>query len=219
MSAPFRSPVPESTPRDRALFRVNPMSYLVIAIVVLSIAWPVTSYPLAFGWLVLLPIAFGWWVARTSTPARRRGGAPVDLAQPPVRSVGRGQGVMFPEGIRTPGHHSTVHSRWAGSPSMICPGSPRQRWTDPRPLQHSCSPARADLRRALPDERVRPKPFPRAARYQPPGRRARGRRRSAWVPSVRTAGSRPPGRSRRRTIRRAPRPHGPAPHPSSNRRT
>lgn len=67
MNAPFSSPVPESTPRDRALFRVNPMSYIVIAIIVLSIAWPVTAYPLALGWLVLLPIAFGWWVARTST--------------------------------------------------------------------------------------------------------------------------------------------------------
>ena len=67
MNAPFSSPVPESTPRDRALFRVNPMSYIVIAIIVLSVAWPVTAYPLALGWLVLLPIAFGWWVARTST--------------------------------------------------------------------------------------------------------------------------------------------------------
>ncbi|KAA0919485.1 PH domain-containing protein [Dietzia sp. ANT_WB102] len=67
MSAPFRSPVPESNPRDRALFRVNPMSYIVIAIFVLAILWPVTAYPLALGWLVLLPLAFGWWVARTWT--------------------------------------------------------------------------------------------------------------------------------------------------------
>ena len=67
MSAPFRAPVPESTPQDRALFRVNPMSYLVIAIFVIAIVWPITVYPLALGWLVLLPIAFAWWVARTRT--------------------------------------------------------------------------------------------------------------------------------------------------------
>ena len=67
MSAPFRAPVPESSPRDHALFRVNPMSYIVIAIFVLAILWPVTSYPVALGWLVLLPVAFGWWVARTWT--------------------------------------------------------------------------------------------------------------------------------------------------------
>ncbi|PAY23072.1 hypothetical protein CEY15_09730 [Dietzia natronolimnaea] len=67
MSAPFRAPHPESTPSDRALFRVNPMSYAVIVIVVLAILWPVSTYPVALGWLVLLPIAFGWWVARTNT--------------------------------------------------------------------------------------------------------------------------------------------------------
>ena len=67
MSAPFRAPHPESTPTDRALFRVNPMSYAVIAIFVLAILWPISAYPVALGWLVLLPIAFGWWVARTNT--------------------------------------------------------------------------------------------------------------------------------------------------------
>ena len=67
MSAAFKAPVPESTPRDRALFRVNPMSYIVIAIFLLAILWPVAAYPAALGWLVLLPLAFGWWVARTST--------------------------------------------------------------------------------------------------------------------------------------------------------
>lgn len=67
MSAAFRSPVPESTPRDRALFRVNPMSYIIIAIFLIAIAWPVTAYPVALGWLVLIPIAYAWWVARTST--------------------------------------------------------------------------------------------------------------------------------------------------------
>lgn len=67
MSASFRAPVPESTPSDRTLFRVNPMSYLIIAIFLLAIAWPVSAYPLALGWLVLLPIAFAWWVARTHT--------------------------------------------------------------------------------------------------------------------------------------------------------
>lgn len=67
MTAHFRAPVPESSPRDHALFRVNPMSYVAIAIFVLAILWPVTYYPVALGWLVLLPIAFGWWVARTWT--------------------------------------------------------------------------------------------------------------------------------------------------------
>ncbi|HMT49598.1 PH domain-containing protein [uncultured Dietzia sp.] len=67
MSAPFTAPLPESTPKDRALFRVNPMSYLVIGIVVMAILWPVTAYPATLGWLVLLPIGFGWWVARTNT--------------------------------------------------------------------------------------------------------------------------------------------------------
>lgn len=67
MSAAFRSPVPESTPRDHALFRVNPMSYIIIAIFLIAIAWPVTAYPLALGWLVLVPAAFAWWVARTRT--------------------------------------------------------------------------------------------------------------------------------------------------------
>ncbi|PTM88497.1 PH (Pleckstrin Homology) domain-containing protein [Dietzia psychralcaliphila] len=67
MSAPFRAPHPESTPTDRALFRVNPMSYAVIAIFVLAILWPISAYPVTLGWLVLLPIAFGWWVARTTT--------------------------------------------------------------------------------------------------------------------------------------------------------
>ena len=67
MSAPFRAPVPESTPRDRALFRVNPMSYIVIAILVVAILWPVAAYPLTLGWLVLIPLGFGWWIARTRT--------------------------------------------------------------------------------------------------------------------------------------------------------
>lgn len=67
MSAPFRAPVPESTPADRTLFRVNPMSYLILAVLLLAIIWPVTAYPLAFGWLVLIPVGFGWWVARTRT--------------------------------------------------------------------------------------------------------------------------------------------------------
>lgn len=67
MSASFRHPVPESTPADRTLFRVNPMSYIVIAVLVLAIAWPVSAYPAALGWLILLPVAFAWWVARTRT--------------------------------------------------------------------------------------------------------------------------------------------------------
>ena len=67
MSSSIRPPVPESTPRDRALFRVNPMSYLVVGILVLAILWPVAAYPVALGWLVLVPLGFGWWVARTRT--------------------------------------------------------------------------------------------------------------------------------------------------------
>ena len=67
MSASFRTPHPESTPTDPGLFRVNPMSYVVIVIFALAIVWPVTAYPVALGWLVLLPIGFGWWVARTQT--------------------------------------------------------------------------------------------------------------------------------------------------------
>lgn len=97
MSAPFRSPVPESSPRDRALFRVNPMSYVVIAIFVLAIVWPVTSYPLALGWLVLLPLAFGWWVARTWTRLDEDG---VRISSWRARNVvpwNEVKGVMFPK--------------------------------------------------------------------------------------------------------------------------
>lgn len=67
MTDSFRAPVPESTPRDRSLFRVNPMSYLVIGIFLPAILWPLATYPLALGWLILLPIGFAWWVARTRT--------------------------------------------------------------------------------------------------------------------------------------------------------
>jgi len=97
MNAPFRPPVPESTPRDRALFRVNPMSYIVIAVFVLAILWPVTAYPLALGWLVLLPVAFGWWVARTWTKLDEEG---VHISSwRSRRSVPWDQvsGVMFPK--------------------------------------------------------------------------------------------------------------------------
>lgn len=97
MSAPFRSPVPESSPNDRALFRVNPMSYVVIVIVVLAILWPITSYPLTLGWLILLPLAFGWWVARTRTRLDEDG---VHLTSwRSRRSVPWGdvKGVMFPK--------------------------------------------------------------------------------------------------------------------------
>lgn len=97
MSAAFRSPLPESTPRDHALFRVNPMSYIVIAIFLLAIAWPATSYPAALGWLVLLPVVFGWWVARTSTRLDEKG---VHLSNwRSRRSVpwSEVKGVMFPK--------------------------------------------------------------------------------------------------------------------------
>lgn len=97
MSAPFRAPLPESTPRDRTLFRVNPMSYIIIAIFLVAIAWPVTSYPVALGWLVLIPIGFGWWVARTSTRVDASG---VHLSSwRSSRSVpwDEVKGVMFPK--------------------------------------------------------------------------------------------------------------------------
>lgn len=97
MSSQFSAPVPESTPRDPSLFRVNPMSYVVIAVLVLSIAWPATAYPAALGWLVLLPVAFGWWVARTSTRLDEDG---VHLTSWRSRRTVRWEevkGVMFPK--------------------------------------------------------------------------------------------------------------------------
>lgn len=73
MNAPLRTPAPESTPADRTLFRVNPMSYLVLAVLGLAIVWPVVAYPLALGWLVLVPVGFAWWVARTRTRVDEEG--------------------------------------------------------------------------------------------------------------------------------------------------
>lgn len=97
MSAPLRPPVPEATPSDRTLFRVNPMSYLVIAIFVVAILWPINAYPLALSWLVLLPVAFGWWVARTWTRLDEDG---VQISSwRSRRTVGWDdvKGVMFPK--------------------------------------------------------------------------------------------------------------------------
>lgn len=96
MSATFRAPVPESTPSDRALFRVNPMSYIVIAVLVLAIIWPVTSYPVALGWLVLLPIAYGWWVARTRTRLDDEGVHLSSWRSSRTVPWGAVKGVMFP---------------------------------------------------------------------------------------------------------------------------
>lgn len=59
--------VPESSPGDRALFRVNPMSYIAVLILIPAILWPLATYPIALGWLLLLPVGFGWWIARTRT--------------------------------------------------------------------------------------------------------------------------------------------------------
>lgn len=73
MSSSFTPPEPESLPRDRSLFRVNPMSYLVLLVLVLAILAPVAQKPLALGWLVLIPVAFAWWVARTRTRVDDRG--------------------------------------------------------------------------------------------------------------------------------------------------
>lgn len=97
MSAPFSAPVPESTPRDRALFRVNPMSYLMIAVLIMAVLWPVVTYPLALGWLVLIPLGFGWWVARTRTRLDEDG---VHLSSWRSRRTvpwDRVKGVMFPK--------------------------------------------------------------------------------------------------------------------------
>lgn len=48
-------------------FRVSPMSYIGLAVMILALLVPVAEYPLALSWLVLLPIGFAWWVARTRT--------------------------------------------------------------------------------------------------------------------------------------------------------
>lgn len=97
MSAPFRAPVPESTPRDRTLFRVNPMSYIVIAIFAIAILWPVATYPLALGWLVLLPLAFAWWVARTRTRLDPEGLRLTSWSSTRFVPWGEVRGVMFPK--------------------------------------------------------------------------------------------------------------------------
>lgn len=97
MSTSFTPPVPESTPGDRALFRVNPMSYLVLAVLGLGILWPVASYPATLGWLVLLPVAFAWWVARTRTRVDEDG---VHLSSWRSRRTvpwAEVKGVMFPK--------------------------------------------------------------------------------------------------------------------------
>ncbi|MFL0578547.1 PH domain-containing protein [Dietzia sp. 179-F 9C3 NHS] len=97
MSSSIRPPVPESTPRDRALFRVNPMSYLAVGILVLAILWPVAAYPVALGWLVLVPLGFGWWVARTWTRVDDEG---VQLSSWRRRRTvpwAQVKGVMFPK--------------------------------------------------------------------------------------------------------------------------
>lgn len=97
MSTSFTPPVPESTPGDRSLFRVNPMSYFVVAVLALAILWPVTAKPLLLGWLVLLPLLFLWWVARTRTRVDEEG---VHLSSwLSRRSVGWSEvkGVMFPK--------------------------------------------------------------------------------------------------------------------------
>ena len=67
MSSQITPPVPESLPRDRALFRVNPMSHLVSGILLLSVLGPISVRPAWFIWLLLLPLGFSWWVARTCT--------------------------------------------------------------------------------------------------------------------------------------------------------
>lgn len=97
MSAPFRSPVPESTPKDRTLFRVNPMSYLIIAVLVLAILWPVTAYPLTLGWLALVPVGFAWWVARTRTRVDESGVHLTTWRSRHDIPWDRVKGVMFPK--------------------------------------------------------------------------------------------------------------------------
>ena len=63
----------------------------------MAILWPVAAYPLALGWLVLIPVGFAWWVARTRTRLDERG---VHLSTwRSRRSVPWDQvkGVMFPK--------------------------------------------------------------------------------------------------------------------------
>lgn len=97
MSAPFSTPVPESTPRDRALFRVNPMSYLILAILVVAILTPISAYPLALSWLVLLPVGFAWWVARTRTRIDDDGVHLSSWRSQRTVSWDQVKGVMFPK--------------------------------------------------------------------------------------------------------------------------
>lgn len=97
MSASIRPPVPEATPADRTLFRVNPMSYLVIAVLVVAILWPIAAYPLALSWLVLLPVAFGWWVARTWTRLDEDGVQISSWRSRRTVSWDQVKGVMFPK--------------------------------------------------------------------------------------------------------------------------
>lgn len=97
MSTSFRPPIPESTPRDRALFRVNPMSYLVLAVLVLAVLWPVVAYPVALGWLLVVPVAFAWWVARTRTRVDEDGVHLTSWRSTRTVPWEQVKGVMFPK--------------------------------------------------------------------------------------------------------------------------
>lgn len=63
----FRPPEVETPPRDRTLFRVSPVAYLMLGIFLLAMLGPLYYAP-AWGWVFLVvPIGFAWWVFRSWT--------------------------------------------------------------------------------------------------------------------------------------------------------
>ncbi|WP_333619352.1 PH domain-containing protein [Dietzia sp.] len=63
----FRPPEVESAPRDRSLFRVSPIAYLMLGIFLLAMLGPLYYAP-SWGWVFLVvPVGFAWWVARSWT--------------------------------------------------------------------------------------------------------------------------------------------------------
>ena len=96
MSSQITPPVPESSPRDRALFRVNPMSHLVSGILLLAVLGPISVRPAWFLWLLLLPLGFSWWVLRTRTRVDDDGVTLHSWRDSQTVSWDRVSGVMFP---------------------------------------------------------------------------------------------------------------------------
>ena len=96
MSSQITPPVPESSPRDRALFRVNPMSHLESGILLLAVLGPISVRPAWFLWLLLLPLGFSWWVLRTRTRVDDDGVTLHSWRDSQTVSWDRVSGVMFP---------------------------------------------------------------------------------------------------------------------------